>query len=444
MRVLLISPNREHLPDPAFPLGLAYVAAALKRHGHLVRALDLCFADDPEHAIAGDIAAFRPEIIGMSLRNIDDVAYPKKHSYLRDYQKAMAAVRKYTGVPVVLGGSGFTIMPGAFMRELGADFGIAGEGERAFPRLLKDISSDRQMNGRLVRAARSMIGEIDGIVPDRGLFDTAAYYRLGGMLNIQTKRGCPFSCIYCTYPAVEGRRMRLRSPDAVADEFEEVMEQTGARHFFIVDSVFNYPATHAAAVCDEIIRRNLHVTWSCYASPAYMSGGLADAMAHAGCTGVEFGTDSLEDSVLRNLGKNFTARKVRKASDICRSSGLKFCHFVFAGAPGDTEETVKVTMERLEELQPDAAVVMTGIRIFPGTVLADLARHDLGIPEPALEPVFYLSPQISDYDSIREDISQKRNWVMPGYEINIHSRLQRRLRESGIKGPLWENISKKR
>jgi len=444
MRVLLISPNREHLPDPAFPLGLAYVAAALTYHGHHVRVLDLCFADDPEHAIAEDITAFRPEIIGMSLRNIDDVAYPKKHSYLRDYQKAMAAVRRHTGVPVVLGGSGFTIMPGAFMRELGADFGIAGEGERAFPQLLKDISSGRKMEDRIVRAARSRIGEIDGTFPDRGLFDTAAYYHLGGMLNIQTKRGCPFSCIYCTYPAVEGKQMRLRSPEAVADEFEQVMEQTEARHFFIVDSVFNYPVAHAEAVCGEIIRRNLDITWSCYASPAYMTGELADVMAHAGCTGVEFGTDSLEDSVLRRLGKNFTARKARKASNICRSSGLKFCHFVFAGAPGDTDATVKVTMERLEELKPDAAVVMTGIRIFPGTVLAGLARHDLGICDPGLDPVFYLSPQISDFDSIRETISQKRNWIMPGYEVNIHSRLQRKLRQRGIKGPLWENLLKKR
>ncbi len=444
MRVLLISPNREHLPDPAFPLGLAYVAAALVQHGHTVGVLDLCFVDDPEQAIAEDIAGFRPEIIGMSLRNIDDVAYPKKHSYLRDYRKAMAAMRKHTGVPVVLGGSGFTIMPRAFMQELGADFGIAGEGERAFPQLLKDISSGRQVKRGSINTAQSRIREIDGTVPDRSLFDTTRYYDFGGMLNIQTKRGCPFRCIYCTYPTVEGRRMRLRSPEAVADEFGQIIDRTGARHFFIVDSIFNYPVAHAEAVCDAIIRRGLDITWSCYASPAYMTAKLADVMIHAGCTGVEFGTDSLEDNVLRKLGKNFTAEKALEASDICRSSGLKFCHFVFAGAPGDTDETVKVTMERLEELQPDAAVVMTGIRIFPGTVLAGLARYDLGMAEPGLEPVFYLSRQVSDFDSIREEIAQKRNWVMPGYEINIYSRLQRKLRESGIKGPLWENISKKR
>ena len=281
-------------------------------------------------------------------------------------------------------------------------------------------------------------------MPDRSLFDIASYHRLGGMLNIQTKRGCPFRCIYCTYPTVEGRRMRLRSPYAVADELEQVMLYTGVRHFFIVDSVFNYPVEHAQAVCREIIKRRLDIAWSCYASPAHMTRELAALMAQAGCSGVEFGTDSLEDNVLRRLGKSFTVRTARIASEICRSNGLKFCHFVFAGAPGDTDATVQTTMKRLEELQPDAVVVMTGIRVFPGTVLADLARRDLGISVPGLDPVFYLSPLIRNYDNVREEIWKKRNWVMPGYEINIHCRLQQKLREQGIRGPLWEHLLQKR
>ncbi|HYQ47823.1 MAG TPA: lipid biosynthesis B12-binding/radical SAM protein, partial [Thermodesulfovibrionales bacterium] len=374
MRVLLISPNREHLPAPSFPLGLAYIASAVMRHGHEVRVLDLCFADDAEAAIAADIAGFGPEVIGMSLRNIDDVAYPKQHSYLRDYRAAVAAVRRHSRAPLVLGGSGFTIMPEQFMDALGADFGIVGEGERVFPRLLRDIASGKKTSEGCIITCRPGITKPDEITPDRGLFDCGSYYRLGGMLNIQTKRGCPFRCIYCTYPKVEGRKVRMRDPAAVADELEAVVERSGARHFFIVDSIFNFPAAHATAVCNEIIRRNLDIQWSCYANPAYMNGELADIMVRAGCTGVEFGTDSLEDTVCRKLGKNFTWKKAAEASAVCKKSGLRFCHFVFAGSPGDTDETVRVTIKRLEELQPDAAVIMAGIRIFPGTVLADAAR----------------------------------------------------------------------
>lgn len=445
MRVLLVSPNREHVPDPVFPIGLAYIASAVMKHGHEVRTADLCFCNDIDRCIKETISSFSPEVIGISLRNIDDVSYPKKHSYLHEYVEAVDTVRKYSDAPVVLGGSGFTIMPELFMKHLKADFGITGEGEESFPELLRKLSAGG-------RAAQSMpavcsspgrIQAVDDIVPDRTLFDSNAYYSLGGMLNIQTKRGCPFNCIYCTYPNIEGKKVRMRSPASVADELEQLTSMTGIVHFFIVDSIFNHPVEHAEAVCTEIIHRGLQIKWSCYANPACMTERLAGLMAKAGCTGVEFGTDSLVDDILNSLGKNFTFTDVKKASSYCREHGIKFCHFIFAGSPGDNEETVKNTMERLEEINPDAAVIMAGIRIFPGTRLAEMARHDLGISDIGLEPVFYISKNTPDTNSIAETVSGKRHWVMPGYEINLYPKLQKKLRQKGIKGALWEELSKR-
>jgi len=463
MNVLLVSPNREHLPDPVFPLGLSYLASALREHDHNVRMLDLCFSEHMDSDIQKVITDFQPDVIGMSLRNIDDVCYPKQHSYLQEYKTTIGSLRRYSRAPIALGGSGFTIMPEAFMQELGADFGIIGEGEKAFPELLKKITSPAKSESKIAAAShvlppfqggnewgkdriissRSRIKDLDRVLPDRELFDSSSYYRLGGMLNIQTKRGCPFKCIYCTYPKVEGKTVRMRSPQSVADEMEAIIANTGARHFFIVDSIFNYPVSHAKSVCDEIIRRRLDIQWSCYANPAHMTEELADAMVRAGCTGVEFGTDSLVDELLRNLGKSFTFNKVRKASDICRARGLKFCHFIFAGSPGDTDETIKMTLARLEEIAPDAAVIMAGIRIFPGTVLAEHARQDLGIADIGLKPVFYHSKKLVDYDEVAEAVSKKKNWIMPGYEINFYPRLQKKLREHGIKGSLWEGLGKR-
>jgi len=477
MNVLLVSPNREHLPDPVFPLGLSYLASALREQGHQVRTIDLCFSEHMDSDIQKAITDFQPDVIGMSLRNIDDVCYPKQHSYLQEYKTTIGSLRTYSQVPIVLGGSGFTIMPEAFMQELGADFGIIGEGEKAFPELLKKITSlapslaaqsglllarreqiiDAETapydlppfqggikggKGRII-SSRSRLKDLDCVIPDRELFDSSSYYRLGGMLNIQTKRGCPFKCIYCTYPKVEGRIVRMRSPQSVADEMEKIVAETGARHFFIVDSIFNYPINHAKAVCDEIIRRGLNIQWSCYANPAHMTEELADAMVRAGCTAVEFGTDSLVDEMLINMGKSFTFRKVREASAICKEKGLKFCHFIFAGSPGDTDETIDMTLARLEEIAPDAAVIMAGIRIFPGTILADHARKDLGIADIGLTPVFYHSRTLTDYDKVAEAVSKKKNWIMPGYEINFHPRLQKKIREHGIKGSLWEGLGKR-
>ncbi|MBI5635099.1 MAG: cobalamin B12-binding domain-containing protein [Nitrospirae bacterium] len=469
MKVLLVSPNREHLPDPVFPLGLSYIASALRKHDHDVRIIDLCFSEDMDREIQTVISDFQPDAIGMSLRNIDDVCFPKQHSYLEEYRTTTSSLRRYSSAPIVLGGSGFTIMPEAFMQELGADFGIIGEGEKAFPELLEKITSlapslvrrEAEIRGAAaghvlpplqggieggigrIISSRSRIKDLDRITPDRELFDSSSYYRLGGMLNIQTKRGCPFRCVYCTYPQIEGRTVRMRSPGSVADEIADVIEKTGSHHFFFVDSIFNYPVSHAKAICEEIIRRGLNIQWSCYANPAHMTVDLADAMVRAGCTAVEFGTDSLVDGMLRNMGKSFTFSKVRKASAICKKSGLKFCHFIFAGSQGDTDETIDLTLARLEEIEPDAAVIMAGIRIFPGTVLAAHAKQDLGIADIGLEPVFYHSRTLTDYDKVAEAVSKKKNWIMPGYEINFHPRLQKKLRKHGIKGSLWEGLSKR-
>jgi radical SAM superfamily enzyme YgiQ (UPF0313 family) len=96
-------------------------------------------------------------VIGISLRNIDDVAYPKKHSYLAEYKSTIKSLRKYSRAPIVLGGSGFTIMPEAFMSELGADFGIVGEGEKAFPELLRKMTRTKDC----IMSSRSRLKNLD-------------------------------------------------------------------------------------------------------------------------------------------------------------------------------------------------------------------------------------------------------------------------------------------
>jgi radical SAM superfamily enzyme YgiQ (UPF0313 family) len=440
MKVLLVSPNREHLPDPVFPLGLSYIAASLVKNNHDVRALDLCFSKDIENDIKNCLDNFSPKLIGVSLRNIDDVAYPKKHSFAQEYKNVISILRKRSDALIVLGGSGFTIMPEHFMELLGADYGVVGEGENAVNQLISEIK--KKKSGKVKKIFSARLKSLDDILPGRSFIDSRAYYRYGGMLNIQTKRGCGFKCIYCTYPNIEGRKVRMRSPKKVVDELECVVSDTGIKHFFIVDSVFNYPASHAFEICKEIIDRKLDVKWSCHCNPVGMTEELVKLMVHSGCTGVEFGLDSLNDEGLRILNKAFDFEKIKEASNLCRNNGLKFCHYIFVGAPGDTMEKVKQTIERLDEINPDAAVIMAGIRVFPETKIAALAKNHLGIKEIGLEPVFYITPEVlNNMESIVDEISKRKNWSMPGFEINIYERLQKKLREYGAKGALWEGLA---
>jgi radical SAM superfamily enzyme YgiQ (UPF0313 family) len=457
MRVLLVSTNREMLPDPVFPLGLAYVAGALENAGHEVQAVDLCFLRDDEvdGALRSAIEDFAPDVVGLSVRNIDDVAYPKSTSYLGLYRRVVDVCRASTSAPLVAGGSGFTIMPGEFLEAFGIDYGVVGEGERAMVELLDRIAvggaraCESPPPGVMTRAtgpvAPVRLDRWSDGRPARRFFSAADYYAKGGMLNLQTRRGCPFGCVYCSYPRIEGSRPRLRPVVEAVDEVEQVLAATGGavKHLFIVDSVFNHPRDYALEFCDEVIRRALDVRWTCYANPGHMDGALIERMQRAGCEGVEFGTDGLVDEVLEALGKGFTAADVEETSRLCRELGLRFCHFLFLGSPGEDRSRAEAMLDRLARLEADSTMIMAGIRLFPDTPLAERARAELGIERIGLEPVFYISPGVIDsLDALVERIvADHPSWVLPGFGRNFDERIQRILRRSGRRGVLWDFLS---
>lgn len=456
MKVLLISTNREMLPDPVAPLGAAYVAGALISKGHEVRLLDLQFAPDITVAVKDAVRNFRPRVAGLSIRNIDNVAFPRSVSYLPDVHAVVSAL-KASGVRViVLGGSGFTIMPSELLDELGVELGVVGEGEETFPALVERIEKGLPMDGlpglayryrgdTRVNPTATVKSLVRSVSPERGLIDNAAYMAEGGSGNIQTKRGCRFKCCYCTYPIVEGRAVRLRDPRASAAEMALAAKRHGIRHFFVVDNVFNYPPGHAKEFCRGLIDTGVSAGWSCYMHPAFVDAELVELMARAGCRGVEFGTDSAVDSVLGRLGKGFRARDVEAASRHCAGAGLRFCHGLLLGSPGETLDSLRRTLDVMDALGPNAVIAMLGIRVFPGTALERMAREQRVLPEGpiGLRPTFYFSPGL-DMDKatgyLAEYGKQHTNFIMPGINLRMTDRIRRTLRSHGFIGPLWEYL----
>jgi radical SAM superfamily enzyme YgiQ (UPF0313 family) len=456
MRVLLVSANRERIPDPIFPLGLAYVAAAARRAGHEVAVADLCFGRSPLRDLRAQTQLFRPDIVGLSLRNIDNAAYPLTVDYLDRHREVVYALRGATSAPVVLGGSGFSIMPQAYMRVLDADWGVAGEGEAAFVGLLKALQEGRDpagIPGVVKRSGQCTTGDTvavqqplyaqwrDGLWPARGLMDYSRYIRRGGMGNVQTKRGCVFKCSYCTYPLLEGKRFRAREAGDVVDEIEALMQDYGPHPIFFVDSILNFPRGHVEGICEEILRRGLRVRWSCYATPVRLDREQAMLMAKAGCDGIELGTDAVDDEQLSRLGKSFDSAVAERANRYCMDAGLKVCQTLIFGGPGETEASVRATCGALRRMKPTAVVAMTGVRLYPGTPLTEslVAQGRLGRADIGLAPLFYVEPEIAGFlpDYLQRQAWEAGNWVLPGLAAPILPGSQRLLRALGVSGPLW-------
>src|SRR5262249_50150461 len=220
MRVLFVSANQECSPDPVAPLGVCYVATATADAGHDVAVLDLCFRPDVETAVAEMVRDVRPEAIGISLRNVDNCAYPQTVSYMPHYRRVVGARRAGSGAPIVLRGGGLPTQPPHHPPPPRGSFGGRAAGGGAGPphppppppRAVAHRGGGVHVN------PPTWLPAIDGLKADRRWIDTRRYLERGGMANLQTKRGCHFKCTFCAYPVIEGRGMRTRDPALVAAE----------------------------------------------------------------------------------------------------------------------------------------------------------------------------------------------------------------------------------
>lgn len=438
MRIAFVSGNRETLPDAVTPLGLLYVIASTPlRHETLL--IDLCFTRHPQEELRQRLISFRPDLIALGMRNIQKNDYSGVADNIGYYASLIATCRSVTDVPLVLGGSGFSVMPHKLMDRLRPDYGISGEAERSFPRLVAQIErgeSDPSPIGGLhffsgdqlkSFAPHPQFVEMDELPkPDRTLVD-GRYYERYGIESIQTKRGCPLKCDYCTYPLIEGRIGRTRDPTAVVDEMFAALEQQPAiKHFFIVDSVFNLPKSHAKAVCRELAARRWKVPWTCYANPLGFDPEFAGLAREAGCAGMEIGSDSGCDDILDRLRKGFSVEHIRRIHAICREAGLPDCHTFILGTPGETMDHVHRTLDFIVDLDPFSAIIMMWIDDYESLDSQLRTRH------------MELRERISDVLLARKD--QYPHWSIPPLGVNFDHDLFRRLRRRGYHGPLWQHM----
>lgn len=414
-RILLVSANRERQPYPVVPNGVACVAAALREAGHNVQVLDLCFERSPLRAVRTAVRDSSPDVIGLSVRNIDNSDSMALRHYTPEAAQIMKGLREAAPrATIIAGGAAFGVAPEALFTELGVDYAVAGDGERATAALVESLAADRHASipGVVHRSGAGVSltppgdeADLDALPPARlhDWFDLRRYQRHGGTIPIQTKRGCVFRCIYCTYRNVEGFGYRTRAPALVADEIATLKREAGIRHFDFVDSTFNSPPGHALEVCEEIARRRLHVRLeTTNFTPAVAPTELLAAMRAAGFHALGITAESASDTVLERLEKGFSADRARETARRVERAGLRALWIFLVGGPGETEATITETLAFAEwRLKRGDAVYLTvGLRIYPGTTLHRIAANE-GIVQPGdqlLTPRFYFSRPL-DHDA---------------------------------------------
>jgi radical SAM superfamily enzyme YgiQ (UPF0313 family) len=366
MRILLINPNMIRPAIP--PVGLEYVAEYLHQRGHIIELVDFIENIDIEECIN----SFQPELIGLSIRNIDNVALLTYEFFLDIAKDHIRRLRSITDVPILLGGPAVNLEPESMLEYLEADYAVATSNFKA----LDDLLVYLQINGVKGNGSQKIFKDFNATVEgrfERGWISYEKYAEQRARIGLITKSGCPHNCVYCDYPHVSGNRVMMRKPEEVVHEIISLYKN-GVRHIFFTDANFNIPAPHAVNILRLLNQHHLpELTWEGFISPhpAYISAELIEEIRRSGKDTVYLGIDSLDDKILATINKGFTVDDLTGVIRLIQKYQIKIATSLLFGFPGETYATIKNTFNQIDELSLDLVDVNIGVRVYRGTPLHD-------------------------------------------------------------------------
>jgi radical SAM superfamily enzyme YgiQ (UPF0313 family) len=421
MRVLLISANTEKINMPTLPLGLASVATTTRKAGHDVAMADLMVGKDMRSVLKEAIEGFRPEIIGISVRNIDDQNMENPRFLLDPVKEIVSGCQSLSEATIVLGGAGYSIFPESALSFLGADMGIQGEGEVVFPDLIERLERGASLSGlpglylpgHGLQCKRMFAKNLDTLpLPDTDLLSLPSQKEELWM-PVQTRRGCPLNCSYCSTGTIEGRVLRRHSPEAIVQWIAR-WQEAGVHQFYFVDNTFNLPPSHAKEICRKLIDHGLNTRWWSILYPKHVDKELGGLMARAGCEQVSMGFESGSERILKNMNKRFTLKEVRQISEMLSEHGIRRMGFLLLGSPGETRGSVEKSLVFADSLKLDTLKITTGVRIYPHTSLAKKAIDDgvISSHDDLLLPRFYLAKGLENWlpETLKNWVTTRPHW----------------------------------
>src|SRR3972149_4221785 len=411
--------------SPVYPLGLAYISTAAYQHGHDVQIFDPNTTANPYEELESRIISFSPDIIGISLRNIDNQYRIAPCYYYKHFQYLLGKIRETTpNTKIIVGGAGFSMFANKIMeRNPSIDFGIYLEGEESLPELLDNLDKPESVRGIYIRTEGKVLFTGFRPVPDfkklsipkRDILNITPYLNHMESIGIQTRRGCPLKCTYCNYPQLNGNVLRIRAVKDVCDEIEYLVRQYHIKQFMFADGVFNAPLRHSEEICEEIIKRGLKVKWSAWMELKHIPKHFLLLAIKAGCTSITFSPDAVSQSALNALQKELNEKDVKDSLKLFTGNkdfgDLNVTYSIFVNPPGETFtgilKTILFYLKAKLFLRGRGGPFLNWIRLEPETKAFQYAlkkgiikKHIDLLPddESDLKNMFYSNPSLRLFD----------------------------------------------
>lgn len=430
MKILLIFFQPVQFPETVYPVGLDMVRDLLVQAGHYVIQVTLTSLAREKDSLTRQVHFFEPELIGLSIRNVDDIDMVTSTTFLAHYQDLMHSLRALTDAPVVLGGAGFSLFPEPYLKALNAEYGFVGEVDEGFLAFISTLECHQPV-APLTYSSRT--GR-QAYMPDPAFLKSLRDN--GQPAPLSTRRGCPFACLYCNYPALEGRQVRTQAIPQLLLQLHAIAE-AGLSEVVFVDSVFNEPAAFTCELCEQILESGIRVNWSAFVSPRGITPQQLRLYRQAGCVGLEWGVDSFAPAMIAALAKPFSHAQAVDAIRSAQAIGIMNQVYLILGGPGENVQTLEESFEVIASLRPELVVVIPGLRIYPGTALYERALEE-GVITPQddllVEKRFYFSDQLT-LDGLKSYLLQKSalfpNLAVPAFGVEPYVQLSAR-RPAGL------------
>ncbi len=409
--------------ERVYPIGIVVLASQVERcTDHTLTLFDMNMAADPYGDLRQQLDSGKPDVVCLSLRNIDPLGN-KTSSLIPGFAVTLAVIKRYApNTRILAGGTGFSLFPERLMQDYPEiDFGVTGEAENIIVPLLNNLNNPPRLPGLCYRENEAVIiippvGDYDMrdyVMPNRNLLDPRPYLTVNKYvesIGVETKRGCCFCCGYCSYPLLQGSKMRCRTPAAVVDEIQFLYETYGVTRIHFTDSVVNIPVDHLDSICAEMIRRGLSINWSGFFRENLLTEENVALYAQSGCECFSLSPDGLSQTALDALDKNMRVQDILDTAQVLADSGVVTVYHFLVNTPGDTAATQQEAKELIDAIykihhasKTLGTIVLNNIRILPGTRVAQQALdHGVITPETDLLYPTYYNP--APYDRARYEL----------------------------------------
>ena len=386
MKILLINPARmiregnvwKKINPELPPMGLSFIASFLEKQGMEVRILDLGVENFTDAELAGLLRDIGPGITGISSNTV-----------LLEHALKTAALVKETlpGTKVVMGGTHPSIFPEEVLACGSVDYVVRNEGELTLLELAKGVPpseikglSYRSAGGFVHNPPRPYIENLDEmplpayhLLPmDKYRPSLGNYSRLPAM-SIITSRGCPGRCTFC-YTGVHGKRIRFRSAESILEEINLLIRDYGIKEICFYDDTFTANRENVKRLCGLIAKDKVDITWTCMSRIDFVDGEILSLMKKAGCHQIGYGIESADEAILGGINKSISLSGVRGVIKMTQKCGIDARAMFIFGSPGETEETMKKTLDFAISIEPDIAVFNITTP-YPGTEMFAWAKE---------------------------------------------------------------------